>query len=502
MTTPATCGKDGVETYTCSVCGDSYTEAITATGDHDYESTVTTLATCGKDGVRTYTCSACGDSYTEAIPATGDHTYDNACDADCNACGNSRTPADHVYTADCDTVCDVCGAPRSVTAAAEATISFASTDDRVSLSTNTQVWENGGLTVTNNKTSGSSNIADYSNPVRFYKSSQIIIAYPGMTSLTITAPAGTYGTPWGATLEAAGYDYTGSDGVYTVIFSQPVDSVTLTASAQIRASSITVTAEGVGAEHVYDNACDATCNNCGTERETDGHDYAATVTTSATCGKDGVRTYTCSACGDSYTEAITATGDHTYDNACDADCNGCGATRIPADHVYGHDFDTDCDVCGAPRQIDTCVYSDTVLTSYMEMAGGTGGLAFQFEANVSGAVRNNDQSADLTNATVTINGAAYKVVALGAVVTNEKAVGTDPALMVRESAEGTDRVADVNATYLFSAEDNACTFAVRVIDIPANHFDSPIYARPYCIIECDGEQIVLYEDIVSATCNG
>ena len=27
--------------------------------------------------------------------------------------------------------------------------------------------------------------------------------------------------------------------------------------------------------------------------------------------------------------------DHTYDNACDADCNSCGATRTPADHTYG-----------------------------------------------------------------------------------------------------------------------------------------------------------------------
>ena len=47
---------------------------------HTYDEGVeTTPATCGKDGVRTYTCTSCdegteGHSYTEVIPATGKHT--------------------------------------------------------------------------------------------------------------------------------------------------------------------------------------------------------------------------------------------------------------------------------------------------------------------------------------------------------------------------------------------------------------------------------------------
>lgn len=43
--------------------------------DHSYFGTVTESATCGKDGLKTYTCSKCGDSYTETIPATGAHSY-------------------------------------------------------------------------------------------------------------------------------------------------------------------------------------------------------------------------------------------------------------------------------------------------------------------------------------------------------------------------------------------------------------------------------------------
>ena len=79
ITTPATCLKDGVKTFTCTVCGDSYTEAVAAS--HKYnDGVITTPATCGKAGVKTYTCSVCpaateGHSYSEEIPATGEHVF-------------------------------------------------------------------------------------------------------------------------------------------------------------------------------------------------------------------------------------------------------------------------------------------------------------------------------------------------------------------------------------------------------------------------------------------
>ena len=40
------------------------------------------------------------------------HVYDNACDADCNKCGEERTPAAHVYDHACDAACNECGATR------------------------------------------------------------------------------------------------------------------------------------------------------------------------------------------------------------------------------------------------------------------------------------------------------------------------------------------------------------------------------------------------------
>ena len=100
--------------------------------------------------------------------------------------------------------------------------------------------------------------------------------------------------------------------------------------------------------HAYDNACDTNCNLCNETRDTK-HSYKATVI-NPTCNTDGSTTYTCRHCGDSYTESIPATG-HTYDNACDADCNVCGAIRQVPHHVYDDAYDATCNECGEVREV-------------------------------------------------------------------------------------------------------------------------------------------------------
>ena len=150
ITKQVACETDGEKTFTCTRCGDTYTEAIPATGHndivtvveptctadgytehkckdcgrvvrsdvtkalgHDYDSKITTKASCTEDGVLTYICTRCDESYTEKIPATG-HKYNDvvteaSCDKGgytlhtCENCGdiykdNFTSPLVHDYT--------------------------------------------------------------------------------------------------------------------------------------------------------------------------------------------------------------------------------------------------------------------------------------------------------------------------------------------------------------------------------------------------------------------
>ena len=69
ITVQPTCTEEGEQIYRCTLCDNSYTEPVAATG-HDYKETVTE-PTCTQAGERVYVCANCADRYTEAIPALG-----------------------------------------------------------------------------------------------------------------------------------------------------------------------------------------------------------------------------------------------------------------------------------------------------------------------------------------------------------------------------------------------------------------------------------------------
>ena len=75
-TVPATCGEAGRVDTICSNCGEVVsTRELPPTGAHDWDGgTVTTAPTETTPGVRTFTCTVCGQTRTEAIPATGAST--------------------------------------------------------------------------------------------------------------------------------------------------------------------------------------------------------------------------------------------------------------------------------------------------------------------------------------------------------------------------------------------------------------------------------------------
>ena len=128
--------------------------------------------------------------------------------------------------------------------------------------------------------------------------------------------------------------------------------------------------------HIYDHACDSTCNDCGETREI-SHEYSYNRDQI-----DGVSTKhweECTICGDiineephTYSLVLRDNGEylvnenvhymicdicsdfqseeHIYDNACDDTCNVCGKARTIS-HTYDNDCDDECNICGRTRLV-------------------------------------------------------------------------------------------------------------------------------------------------------
>lgn len=129
------------------------------------------------------------------------------------------------------------------------------------------------------------------------------------------------------------------------------------------------------------------------------------------------------------------------------------------------------------------------------------GLAFKFTILADGITATNGNVVDLTNATVSIGGESYKLVEFGALLSNDATIGTDGDKFSVDALSL--RTIKITAKYLMEWEEDSTTYAVRAIHIPAEQADTTIYARAYYIYEdTDGQQVIVYDDIYSATYNG
>ena len=106
------------------------------------------------------------------------------------------------------------------------------------------------------------------------------------------------------------------------------------------------------------------------------HSYSSKVTTAATCGKEGVKTFTCS-CGHSYTEKIAATGQHSWQSATCTNpktCNNCGKTEgTTSNHNY--DNNGTCTKCSTvlPEATEYITFHDVFLENYVKQSLGIQG---------------------------------------------------------------------------------------------------------------------------------
>ena len=131
-----------------------------------------------------------------------------------------------------------------VVATATTSISFADTTNRTSLTTEEQIWVQNGITFTNSKGSSTSNVADYSNPVRCYKSSTVVISYEkNITKLVVDTSGTKYATALVSSI-TSGATATADGSIVTIVLDTPATSFTVSLTGgQVRFASIEMTYE-------------------------------------------------------------------------------------------------------------------------------------------------------------------------------------------------------------------------------------------------------------------
>lgn len=134
--------------------------------------------------------------------------------------------------------------PASTTQEVTATITFNSTAKRTVFTTSQQVWVENNITVTNDKASSTSNVANYSNPARFYKSSKLTVAVPGnIESIVFDCNNTSYASALKSSIPSSTATVTVSSDKVTVTPTATASSFVIASltGGQVRMDGLTVT---------------------------------------------------------------------------------------------------------------------------------------------------------------------------------------------------------------------------------------------------------------------
>ena len=354
VVTEPTCTEDGYTTYTCESCGDSYTSDVVEATGHSYTSVVTE-PTCTEDGFTTYTCESCGNSYTSDVVAAIGHSYE---------C--TEEDGDLVYTCkNCgDTYRETSMPTVNVELNVGETYSFSTENADITevidsdIATVTVRTNEGGYNAVSSLTngeyliiSGGKVLTDESST--YYSSWDGAGTVYGLTCTSYSSSGSYEGYLWTITEVDGGYTVRNSDGLYLTITSGTRSShLTLSETEQVidisdLGSEFALSYSGTYLDR-YNSTFAASYPGNVNENEkwelyksepasydititavsggktstviggtkyvvsVHEHDYVPEITSAATCTADGTVTYTCTGCGDSYTETIKAYG-HDYE---------------------------------------------------------------------------------------------------------------------------------------------------------------------------------------------
>ncbi len=322
--TAPTCTEDGYTTYTCTRCGDSYTNIEGSLG-HNYES-VRTEPTCTEDGYEINTCTRCGDSYTNVLTASG-HVYGESWEDSDNwivdDAGCVTFPNAYGYVFDITSV-------NGIIAGEDATIidnadNYAACNPNWAISVALVATETEGVysVLKVVVTPGSASGAD----INWDETDLVLVVHSATCD-----PAEELQFPnWRSKCAAMALNIGDR-----VCYDEEAATVTVLGGHSLVVTAPTCTEGG------YTTYTCARCEYSYIADEIDalGHDYDSVVT-APTCTEGGYTTHTCATCGDSYVDSEVAALGHLPGP--EADCendqiclNNCG---LVYEEAHGHKYD-------------------------------------------------------------------------------------------------------------------------------------------------------------------
>ena len=124
----------------------------------------------------------------------------------------------------------------------QATLTFDDTAKRTTFTTSQQIWEESGITFTNDKSASNTNVANYSKPVRLYQNSKITVEAPGeITVIVFDCNSTSYASDLKNSIGATAEVEVSSDKVTVTLNGTSAEFVIEKLTAQVRLDAVTVT---------------------------------------------------------------------------------------------------------------------------------------------------------------------------------------------------------------------------------------------------------------------